>query len=469
MKEQTIVYLSRMISSGQISARELTQEYLNRINAKNSQINAYISFDGDIALKTAESIDKRISLGEPVGELCGIPFAAKDNLCTQAFPTTCGGKMLEGFVSPYTATSVERLLSHGAVLLGKTNMDEFGMGSATNTSAFGLTYNPLDRTRTVGGSSGGSAAAVAAGLCAFALGSDTGGSIRLPAAFCGCVGLKPTYGAVSRYGLVSFASSLDTVGVLAPTVDDCERVFSGMCGRDAHDPTSVEYSPLSTPLDRPLRIGICKSTTDSASDGVARCVYAAASALKALGCEIADITLPDKDTAVAAYYIISCAEASSNLGRFDGIRYGHRAKGANTLQELLTRSRSEGFGDEVKRRIMLGTYCLHGDERMDYYAAARQAASCISSSLTQILNTCDVIILPTSHTVAPHLDDGRSHLSVWRDDAFCLFASLSGLPALTLPFGKHDGMPVGIQLIGRAFDEDTVFKVGKMLEVLENE
>ncbi len=469
MSLKNISELCQNIRDGALSAESVTREYLKKTEACNKSLNAYIAIDAEAAIENARSIDARILRGENVGELCGAPFAVKDNLCTRTLASTCGSNMLAGYIPPYTATAVERLLDKGAVMLGKTNMDEFGMGSTTENAAYGRTYNPLDITRTSGGSSGGSAAAVSAGLCAFALGSDTGGSVRLPAAFCGCVGLKPTYGAVSRYGLVSFASSLDTVGVLSACVDDCERVFSVIRGRDELDATSAQYIPFCRDTSRPLRIGLCRDIISSASKPIADGVYAAAEILRKRGLELFDISLPDKDTAASAYYVISCAEASSNLGRYDGIRYGHRAKDAENLHDLYVNSRGEGFGDEVCRRIMLGTYCLHGDGRMDYYSAAYGAKRDIEAKMKSVLKSCDVILLPTSHTQAPRIDEQRTHLSVWRDDAFCLFASLSGLPALTVPCGAYDGMPIGVQLIANAFDEKTLFSVGRMLEVTENE
>ncbi len=464
MRENSLRNIRRMLDSKIISARELTEEYLNKAKLLNKEINAFISIDEEAAIKRASQIDAAMASGENVGVLGGIPFALKDNLCTRGIATTCGSRMLENFVPPYSATCAERLETAGGILLGKTNMDEFGMGSDTDTSIFGRTLNPSDVSRTAGGSSGGSAAAVASGMAAFALGSDTGGSVRLPAAFCGCVGLKPTYGSVSRYGLVAYASSLDTVGVLSGCVDDSEHVFSVIRGRDVHDATSSDGCGSRPADSKPLRIGICRDTVKSADTAVSKCIYAAAEALRAQGAEIVDISLPRGDEAVACYYVLCCSEASSNLGRYDGIRYGYRAEGARSIEELFVNSRTEGFGDEVKHRIMLGTYCLHGAGRMDYYSKAQSEREKIKAQMAEELRKCDVILMPTARGIAPKISEERSHLSVWRDDVFCLFASLCGLPALTLPFDTHEGMPVGVQLVADAFCEDVLFRTGKMLE-----
>ncbi len=464
MRENSLRDIRRMLDSKVISAEELTAEYLNKIKQLNKEINAFISVDGDAATKRSRRLDSAMASGENVGVLGGIPFALKDNLCTRGIATTCGSGMLENFVPPYSATCAERLERAGGILLGKTNMDEFGMGSDTDTSVFGRTLNPLDMSRTAGGSSGGSAAAVASGMAAFALGSDTGGSVRLPAAFCGCVGLKPTYGAVSRYGLVAYASSLDTVGVLSGCVDDSELVFSVIRGRDAHDATSSDGCDCRFADGKLLRVGICRETVESADTAVSECIYAAAEALRARGAEVIDISLPRGDEAVACYYVLCCSEASSNLGRYDGIRYGHRTEIAGGIEELFINSRTEGFGDEVKHRIMLGTYCLHGAGRMDYYAKAQSAKEKIKAQMAEALRECDVILMPTARGIAPKISEERSHLSVWRDDAFCLIASLCGLPAITLPFGTHEGMPLGVQLVAGAFDEEVLFRTGKMLE-----
>ncbi len=467
MINKGISELAKALSTEKISTRELVLQYYNEIEEKNKDILAYITLCKERALAFADELDARRARGENLHPLAGIPFAVKDNFCTEGVPTSCGSRMLFNYAPPYSATVVARLERCGAVMLGKTNMDEFGMGSATDTSFFGITKNPLDNTRTAGGSSGGSAAAVSGGMAAFALGSDTGGSVRLPASFCGCVGLKPTRGALSRYGLVAFASSLDTVGVLASSVDDTKIVFDAIRGRDVRDATSVD-APTADIKNGGLCIGICPDILNCVSSGVAESVMSAADALGRIGVRVVDVSLPDTDLCVAAYYVICCAEASSNLGRFDGVRYGHRANGGGGIDELFIKSRSEGFGEEVKRRIALGTLCLHGEGREQYYAAALSARKSITASLLNVLCECDALLLPTFPTVAYSLDEKRqSSLDIWRDDALCTLANLSGLPALCLPYGEDGGMPVGVQLMGRAHSEELLFKLGKMLAEVE--
>ena len=465
MRKYTIAELARALQSRDTSALELTERYLKAIKEKNERINAYITVCEDSALKSARRVDERRRDGKKLGALAGIPFAVKDNFCTAGIYTTCGSKMLEYYVPPYTATAVERLCDQGAVLLGKLNMDEFAMGSASDTSIFGAVKNPLDTARTAGGSSGGSAAAVVSDMAVFALGSDTGGSVRQPAAFCGCIGLKPTRGAISRYGLVAFASSLDTVGILAGCADDARIVFEVVRGRDSFDATSVDLPQIQACSVENMTVGICEDTLKKATSEVADGILAAAEKLKQSGVRIKSVKLPDTDTYLAAYYVISSAEASSNLGRYDGVRYGHRAVGVASVNELFENSRTEGFGDEVKRRIMLGTYCLYGEGRREYYSRAQAAREKISAELCTQLSECNAILLPTSPTVAYRFSEKKpTPLEVYREDAFCVLANLAEFPALNVPYGLCDGMPVGVQLIGRKFEESTLLDIARLLE-----
>ncbi len=453
----------KMLENGSISAVEMTEEYLRRIDELNKAINAYITVDIDGARTSAADVDRKRRRGERVGALAGIAFAAKDNFCTRDLRTSCGSRMLESFVPPYTATVLDRLFDEGSILLGKTNMDEFGMGNATDTSFFGVSHNPHDTLCVCGGSSGGSAAAVATGMAAFALGSDTGGSVRQPAAYCGCVGLKPTYGALSRYGLIAFASSLDTVGVLGANVEDSEYVFRLMRGRDKMDATSLEATDAPT-ADRAC-VGVCRELYEYVSGDISRALLEAEKALADAGINTVEIQLPSSDLCVATYYVISAAEASSNLGRYDGIRYGYRYDDAKSIDELFTLSRENAFGEEVKRRILLGTHCLHGEGRENMYGAARAARNYITQSLCDVLCTCDAVLLPTTAATAPKISQNKgTALSRWREDAFCVPANLAGIPAISIPFGKSGRMPIGVQLMSRKFGENILFYLGKILE-----
>ncbi len=463
MKHMTVTEQLKMLKSGAISAKGLTEGYISRICELNPTLRLYISLDFEGARARAEEIDIRRARGDAVGALAGIAFAAKDNFCTEGLRTSCGSKMLESFLPPYSATVIERLYKEDCILLGKSNMDEFGMGNATSTSFFGASHNPHDAKRVCGGSSGGSAAAVAAGMAAFALGSDTGGSVRQPAAFCGCVGLKPTYGAISRYGLIAFASSLDTVGLLSASVEDSEYIFRLLCGRDGMDATSFDVSSL--PVPREMRVGICRELYEYVSEDTANVLAEAERVLRESGIGTIEVRLPSLSLCVAAYYIISAAEASSNLGRYDGIRYGCRHDGASSVEELFKLSRSEGFGEEVKRRIILGTYCLHGEGREAMYGAATAARADICARLSEVLCKCDALLLPTAPTPAPKLaDNGGAALSRWREDAFCVLANLAGLPSISVPFGRCGQLPIGVQLMARGCEENVLFSLGKILE-----
>lgn len=465
MTGNTVSRLSEMLRKREISAEELTKSYIHAIEQRNGEINAYITVTAERALEQARLIDRRRQSGEELGALAGIPFGVKDNLCVEGIRTTCASKMLSDFIPPYTATAVKRLNEAGAVMLGKLNMDEFAMGSATDTSVFGPTKNPLDTARTAGGSSGGSAAAVAAGLSAFALGSDTGGSVRQPAAFCGCVGLKPTYGSVSRYGLIAFASSFDVVGALSRCVDDSKTVFRAIRGLDVMDATTRAAAADTKVKAGELCVGLCRKTLSRASDEVAQQILAAADRLRDGGVTVKEIELPDTEVSLAAYYVISAAEASSNLGRYDGIRYGHRSHSGGSVEDVFYKSRTEGFGDEVKRRIMLGTLCLHGAGREDYYQKAQMARRALTARLGEIFEDCDALLLPTAPGVVYRFDQkGKTPLEVYREDAFCVLTNLAGLPAISVPCGSVGGMPVGVQLMGRAFDEESLFVLGRILE-----
>lgn len=458
--------ISALLSDRSISSVELTKAYLENIE-NNKHLNAFITVTAEEAVRTATEIDRRRMNGEPLSPLAGVPFAVKDNMCVNGIPTTCGSKMLSDFRPPYTATAVKRILSIGGVLLGKTNMDEFAMGSCSDTSYFGAVLNPLDTLRSPGGSSGGSAAAVAAGLAAYALGSDTGGSVRQPAAFCGVVGMKPTYGAVSRYGLVAFASSLDQIGVLSADIAGNAAVLDCIKGKDNMDVTSLDIDSSFLPDSKhcgKLRIGI--AGLSNVSVGVKAAVLCAADILKQMGGEIKEVTLPDSDTLVSAYYIISAAEASSNLARYDGVRYGYRADDADNIDELFVKSRTEGFGDEVKRRIMLGTFCLSEGSKDKYYQKATAARERISKELDRIFEDCDVILSPVAPTTAPLVSEkSPTPLEVYRQDAFTVAANLSGLPALSvpIPMGENE-MPSAIQLTGARLSESLLYTVGRIIE-----
>lgn len=471
----TISALSQALAKGRLSSRELCDELLAKIAERDLALGAFLTVSADRARAAAEECDRRRARGElpadATASLFGIPFAAKDNLCTRGVRTTCASKMLEHYLPPYDATAVERLETAGGILIGKTNMDEFAMGSSGEHSALLQTRNPHDPSRVAGGSSCGSAAAVAAGLVPYALGSDTGGSIRLPAAYCGAVGMKPTYGAVSRYGLVSFASSLDTVGPITATVRDNALVLSALVGRDAHDATSRRHPVTDFLRDleqgvRGMRIGIPKEffSEDCAPD-VAAAVTAAAHVLAQLGATLVPLSLPIPDVSLAAYYLLSSAEASSNLARFDGVRYGHRTADYNGMEELYARTRGEGFGCEVKRRILWGTLALSVGYYDEYYARANAARSRVRSLLGEALTDCDLILTPTAPTVAHRFGERSEPETMMLGDRLSVPASLAGLPALSIPCGVGEGgLPIGMQLIGAPFAEDILYRAGYAYE-----
>ncbi|OIO61346.1 MAG: Asp-tRNA(Asn)/Glu-tRNA(Gln) amidotransferase GatCAB subunit A [Alphaproteobacteria bacterium CG_4_10_14_0_2_um_filter_63_37] len=459
------------LNKGELSSRELTQHYLGRIAAHNDRLNAYITVTAESALAQADAADAARKAGS-AGPLAGIPIAQKDIFVTEGVRTTCGSKMLGHWNPPYTATVVEKLNAAGTVMLGKANMDEFAMGSSNETSAFGPVRNPLDETRIPGGSSGGSAAAVAGDLALAATGTDTGGSIRQPAACCGVVGLKPTYGRSSRYGMIAFASSLDQAGPIAKTVADCGLLLNAMAGHDPKDSTSIDregedFTALIGRDIKGMKIGLPKEYFGAGvAPDVARQIQAAAKALADQGAEIVEVSLPHTEYAVPAYYIIAPAECSSNLARFDGVRFGHRAQGAKNLLEMYVKSRSEGFGSEVKRRIMLGTYALSSGYYDAYYLKAQKVRTRIREDFEAAFAQVDLLLTPTAPTTAFKIGEKVDDpLTMYLSDIATIPASLAGVPAIAVPFGKGiDGMPIGAQLIGPHWGEAKLLQVAAVLE-----
>ncbi len=443
---------------------EVTRSVLERISAVENTIHSFITLTPERALDQAAEADRRIASGGDVPPLCGIPMGIKDIFCTAGVPTTCASKILSAFVPPYESTATRRLREAGAVVLGKTNMDEFAMGSSTETSFFGVTRNPWDPSRVPGGSSGGSAAAIAAGECAASIGTDTGGSIRQPASLCGIVGLKPTYGRVSRFGMIAFASSLDQGGPLTRDVTDCALVLQAVAGHDPMDSTSVkeavpDYRAALSRGVKGLRVGIPREYFIPGIDpGVDTAVKKAIRDMEGLGARTVPVSLPHTDYAIAAYYIIAPSEASSNLARYDGVKYGYRSAAYQDLLEMYTRTRSEGFGNEVKRRIMLGTYALSAGYYEAYYRKALQVRALIRRDFEEAFTACDVIVTPTSPTPAFRIGEKTSDpLQMYLSDIFTISCNLAGLPGISLPCGwTGEGLPIGLQLLGRPFDEETV-------------
>jgi len=475
LTDHSVRSLAAALNARELSSRELCEQYLSEIEQKNAEIGAYLTVCADLARKQADECDRLRARGDaPDGvrsALLGVPYALKDNLCTRGVRTTCASRMLERFVPPYDATVAVRLQDAGCVLLGKLDMDEFAMGSSGEHSALGKTRNPHDLSRVAGGSSCGSAASVAAGLAPFSLGSDTGGSVRLPASYCGAVGMRPTYGALSRYGLVAFASSLDTVGPITRDVYDNALVLSALVGRDAHDATSVAHPSADFLSDiargvRGVRVGLPEEFFgDDCAPDVRSCVLRAADRLRTLGATLVPISLPISDVALAAYYLLSSAEASSNLARFDGVRYGHRAGEYRDVDELISRSRGEGFGLEVKRRILSGTAILSVGYYDEYYMRASAARERVRADLLVALSACDVLLSPTSPTVAHRFGERPGTRQMMLGDRYTVPASLAGLPALSLPCGRGEGnMPVGMQLVGAPFSESLLYRVGYAYE-----
>ena len=460
---------SELLRSGATTSVKLTEEYLGKIEVLNPEINAYVAVNAEKALHAAKAADERIARGEG-DALTGIPFAIKDNIATKGEETTCCSRILKGYKPTYDATVYEKLCAHGAVVLGKNNMDEFAMGSSTETSCYGAAYNPHNRGYVPGGSSGGGAAAVAAGIATYALGSDTGGSIRQPAAFCGVVGLKPTYGAVSRYGLIAYGSSLDQIGPIAASVEDAAIVFDAIKGADKRDQTSSGGTePTADKLDgnvKGLRIGIAEEYFDGISEDTLKAVRKAIDFYAEAGAEIVKVSLPMLKDALPVYYIIACAEASSNLGRYDGIRYGYRAAHYDDVNDMVMRTRSEGFGREVKRRIMLGTYVLSSGYFDAYYKKALRLRESIVTAFAGIFEKCDVLIAPVAPTTAFPLNyTADNMIETYMSDICTVPVNIAGLPAISLPCGKDGkGLPVGMQIIGKKFDELTVLRTAEAFE-----
>ena len=462
------------IAAGQVKSVAATEAVFEAVEKYEETIGAYISTFRKQAIAKANEVDEKIKAGKKVGLLAGVPIAVKDNMCTAFGATTCASRILENFHAPYNATVIEKLLAADAVIVGKTNMDEFAMGSSTETSWFRRTVNPWDTSRVPGGSSGGSAAAVAGRLCFAALGSDTGGSIRQPASFCGVVGLKPTYGRVSRYGLVAFGSSLDQIGPLTRTVGDCALMMNVIAGYDPADSTSVdeETAPVCDyleKLDEPienLKIAIVPQFNAGADEQVQKALRDAVGTYKELGAEIIEVDMPHLDYAVAAYYVIATAEASSNLARYDGVHYGHRTDNASDYIEVYSKSRAEGFGKEVKRRIMLGTYTLSSGYYDAYYLKALKVRNLIRSDFTDVFEKCDCIMTPVSPTTAFKLGEKVDDpLTMYLSDVYTIAANLAGVPAISIPCGFDEKeLPIGLQFLAPAFSEDRLLRIARMFE-----
>jgi aspartyl-tRNA(Asn)/glutamyl-tRNA(Gln) amidotransferase subunit A len=464
------------IEGHKTTATALAEAYYQKIEAEDPQIGAYLELSKDRALGKAAEIDARVAKGEKLAPLAGIPVAIKDVMVTRGVPTTAGSKILGDYVPPYDSTAVARLEAAGAVVLGKTNCDEFAMGSSNENSAWRPVHNPRDRTRVPGGSSGGSAAAVAADMAVVALGSDTGGSIRQPAAFCGVVGLMPTYGRVSRYGLIAFASSLDRIGPLGKTVKDAAIVLGAIAGRDPMDATSADLpvpdyvAELEKPV-RGLKVGVGKEYFGEGLDREVRtAVEAAIQKLAELGCEVVPVSLPHTKYAIPTYYIVATAEASSNLARFDGVRYGYRVRGAHSLSEMYRRSRDLGFGPEVKRRIMLGTYALSAGYYEAYYLKAQKVRTLLARDFEEAFKQVDAIVTPTSPTAAFKLGEKVDDpLAMYLADIYTVTADLVGIPGISVPCGTtKENLPVGLQILGKHFDEATILRLAHRYEQASN-
>lgn len=462
--------MRKALDGKEISSKELTKAYLENIKKYDDKLECYITVTEEGALAQAEKAQAVIDSGEAQA-LTGIPLAVKDNICTEGVKTTCSSKILENFVPPYNATVMEKLNSQSIVMLGKTSMDEFAMGGSTQTSAFKKTKNPYNINCVPGGSSGGSAAAVAADLAPAALGSDTGGSIRQPSAFCGVTGIKPTYSRVSRYGLVAFASSLDQIGPIAKNSYDCGLILNAICGFDPHDGTSskVEVPDFTAKIGQSvkgMRIALPKEFfADGIDDEVRASVLKAADEYKAMGAELVECSMPSLKYAVPCYYLLACAEAASNLSRYDGIKYGHRTPKADSYEELIIKSRSEGFGEEVKRRILLGNYCLSSGYYDAYYRKALALRQLIREQYNAIFEKCDVILTPTTPAVAYSPEKTADPVEMYQADICTVTVNIAGLPAVSTPCGyDKNGMPIGLSIIGRKFDEQTVLQVSDAYE-----
>ena len=464
--------MRKLLDNKEISATELTQQYIDRINKYNNKYEVFITETTENALKSANEAQNSIDNGN-APDLCGIPMAIKDNICTEGVRTTCSSKILENFIPPYSATVMEKLNSQGIVMLGKVSMDEFAMGGSTQTSVYAKTKNPFDAGKVPGGSSGGSAAAVSASLCAGALGSDTGGSIRQPSAFCGVTGLKPTYGRVSRYGLIAFASSLDQIGPIAKDSHDCALILNHLCGFDIHDGTSSKNSvpDFTSKIGesiKGMKIALPEEFyADGIDEQIRQAVLKAADDYRAMGAEIVNCSMPSLKYAIPAYYLISSAEACSNLSRFDGIKYGHRtSENVDSYDELIKKSRGEGFGDEVKRRILLGNYALSSGYYDAYYGKAMALRQKIREEYGDLFTKCDVILTPTTPTTAYGINENISDpVKMYQADICTVTVNIASLPAISTTCGyDKNGMPIGMSVIGRQFDETTIIKVADAFE-----
>lgn len=468
----TAAELGKAIKKGEVTAVEAMQAVLDKIEAVEKTINAYVTIDKEAALQRAAAVQKRIEAGELTGPLAGVPAAIKDNICTEGMRTTCSSKILGSFIPAFSAEAVLKLEEAGTVIIGKTNMDEFAMGSTTETSAFGVTRNPWNLEHVPGGSSGGSAAAVAAGECFFALGSDTGGSIRQPASFCGVVGLKPTYGTVSRYGLIAYGSSLDQIGPLAKDVTDCATVMELLASHDKKDSTSVkredtDFTSALVEDVRGLKIGIPRDYLGEGLNGeVKAAVLAAAEVLKQKGAVVEEFDLSLAEYAIPAYYTIAAAEASSNLERFDGIKYGYRTPEYEGLHDMYKKTRSEGFGAEVKRRIMLGSFVLSAGYYDAYYLKALRVKAMICKAFDEAFAKYDIILSPVAPTTAPKLGESLSDpLKMYLGDIYTILANLAGIPAISVPCGEDSqGLPIGLQMIADRFEEKKLLRAAYTYE-----
>ncbi len=471
MHTKTIAELTQGLKNKEFSSVELTQHYLDRINT--SDLNAFITITDEIALQQAQTADAQIAKGK-ASILTGIPYAHKDIFCTNGVKTSAASKMLDNFISPYDATVSHKLNQSGLVMLGKTNMDEFAMGSSNENSFYGAVKNPWDKNKAPGGSSGGSAVAVADGLSSFATGTDTGGSIRQPASLCGITGLKPTYGRVSRYGMIAYASSLDQAGPLTKTAEDAAMVLNTMAGFDEKDSTSVDrevpdYTQNLNDSIKGLTIGLPKEFfADGLDDGVATAIMAAVKEFEALGASVKEISLPNSKYAIPTYYIVAPCECSSNLSRMDGVRFGHRCDNPKDLEDLYLRSRTEGFGEEVKRRIMIGTYALSAGYYDAYYLKAQKTRHLISDDFKQAFEKVDVIMGPVSPTTAFDLGSFKDPVSMYLADIYTLSANLAGLPGMSIPAGFSQKMPVGLQLIGNYWSESKLLNIAHQFQQVTN-
>lgn len=470
MTHFTLKQCSDLLQSKKISATELAQEYLQQIEQRNPDINAIITTNKELTLKEAQAADERLSAGN-ASVLTGVPMVYKDIFCQQGWRSACASRMLDNFISPYTATVVRHLQDENMVTIGRANMDEFAMGSTTESSFYGATKNPWDKERIPGGSSGGSAAAVAARLTPAALGSDTGGSIRQPAAHCGITGIKPTYGTVSRFGMVAYASSFDQAGPMAQTAEDCALLLNAMTGFDPNDSTSLQREKedytrdLSQPLQG-LKIGLPKEYFGDGCDGeVQKNIQAAIELLKKQGVEFIEVSLPNTELCIPAYYVLASAEASTNLSRYDGVRYGYRTEQFRDLEEMYSKTRAEGFGEEVKRRIMMGTYVLSHGYYDAYYVKAQKLRRMIADDFQKAFTQCDALLTPVAPTVAPQLNSlAHDPVQMYLSDIYTLSLNLAGLPGLSMPAGFVGHLPIGVQIIGNHFAEAKILRIAHQFQ-----